>query len=279
MFTTLLTKGFLFFWTVRWKSFQRINTELFLMLQLYWALLCPSSLWCSCHTNEVMCCPVGLVTFYCWLIHVPNIENAGKVRSARISKCHLVHACFLLVFQQKLPSFLLKTNKKVRARQVSSTDSRWDRLRFGGVLCVLFLFCLIICLLPTQGFDTSLAFSFMGRSTCWGFYCMYIWFASPRGEASFLSSLPALCFSCCSFLPVYSNIYLSCFIVSPGYRNMRLLLGCWKSSFQNPSIKCFASGCYNILRILHHIISQKPYYLLWRLVSTGWIMLLCLLMF
>lgn len=51
-----------------------------------------------------------------------------------------------------------------------------------------------------------------------------------------------LSFSFCSSLPVYCNIYLSCCILTWGQRNMRLLLGQWKSSFQRPCIKWFASG-------------------------------------
>lgn len=182
---------------------------------------------------------------------------------------------FLLKKKQKKKARKKKQKKKARAQAQDETIfslTEWFVYLSFFLSVLLFVYCPLKGSMPCCLFCSRVAQHVQGFTVC----IFDLWVLGAKHCSSHLC---LSCFSSCSFQPVYSNIYLSCFIVSSGYRNMRLLLGCWKSSFQNPCIKCFASGCYNILRILHHIISQKRYYLLWRLLSKGWIMLLYLLMF
>lgn len=137
------------------------------------------------------------------------------------------------------------------------------------------------CVYCPHGSEISLP-SFHSRITrhVGGFYVHLG--SSPRAKNC---SLCVLSFSFCSSPAVYCNIYLPCLILNWGQRNMRLLLGYCKISFQRLCIKWFASGFawefrgyYTILFPKKLLLSLKRHFSL--VVShffTSWCFFYCFL--
>lgn len=145
-------------------------------------------------------------------------------------------------------------------------DTRWPFLPSLPHICVY-------CPHGLEIFLPSFLF-FDGLLNMWeGFMCVLI------QVLRHCSSVGALSFRCSSWV-VYSNICLSYFIFTWGQRNMRLLLGHWKSSFSEAMYQmiCFRF-CSRIRRILHHIIPRKGIAFFEDTFFRGRIAFLCLLMF